>query len=271
MGKALIPRAAVILAVFLFILFPADMSLAVDRAGAAAGKIPVLVYHDVASQVSASDAANSSVISLADFEKQMAYLAQNGYYTASLQELERYVRGAGNLPEKTVVITFDDGYQSNYINCYPVLRKYGFRGAVFMIGYVPSGSRPHLTAAQAKNMVDSGVFEIGCHTFGMHKKTDGKAALKNFPAPVIKRDFDKFNYLCDMICIPKPFAIAYPFGEAGADAIGVASSAGYRMGFTMEKGYVRPGDPLMALNRIAIYPGIDIDKFADIVSGRLTS
>ena len=78
----------------------------------------VLLYHHVVPK----DADTSSIISLSDFESQMEYLYKHGYYTASLKELEEFLYDEKELPEKTVIITFDDGYESNYIYAYPVLK-----------------------------------------------------------------------------------------------------------------------------------------------------
>ncbi|MHB8157912.1 MAG: polysaccharide deacetylase family protein, partial [Desulfocucumaceae bacterium] len=108
-------------------------------------KIPVIVYHDVLPFVDSQDTYNTSVIPLKNFAEQMEYLHSNGYNTASLSDLRDFVKGKKKLPPRTVVITFDDGYESNYIHCYPYLKKYNFRAAVFLMGSVPPNARPHLT------------------------------------------------------------------------------------------------------------------------------
>lgn len=230
--------------------------------------IPVITYHDVLPLVPENDKVNASVLSLAAFTSQMDYLHRNGYYTASLRELEEYVRGAGSLPEKTVVITFDDGYQSNYLYCYPVLKKYNFRAAIFLMGTVPPKARPHLTALQIRSLAASGMVEIGSHTYDLHREINGEPALKNLPSVLIKNDFSRFNLLTARIGLPKPGAIAYPYGVAGPAAVDAASSAGYKMGFTIDRGYVRPGDPVMKLMRFNIGPEMSIDDFAEVVSGK---
>ncbi|MFZ5648263.1 MAG: polysaccharide deacetylase family protein [Bacillota bacterium] len=230
--------------------------------------IPVITYHDVLPHVSENDSGNPSVLSLSSFAAQMDYLHDNGYYTASLRELEEYVRGIRILPPKTVVITFDDGYESNYLYCYPYLKKYNFRAAIFLMGSVPKKARPHLTGLQIKNITSNGLVEIGSHTYDYHREINGEPALKTLPASLIKKDFDKFNLLMARIGLPKPSAIAYPYGAAGPVAIEAASKAGYRLGFTIERGYVSPGDPVMTLKRFNIGPDMNIDEFTSVVSGK---
>ena len=80
-------------------------------------KVLVLNYHMV----------NSMFISLAvepeDFDWQMKYLVDHGYHTISIDELYDFLAGQGTLPDRPVLITFDDGYVDNYTNAYPILKK----------------------------------------------------------------------------------------------------------------------------------------------------
>ena len=241
-------------------------ALAAEPPGAE--KVPVIVYHEVLPNPT-GDSSNASIISLEQFARQMNYLHDNGFYTASLAELEGYVKSGRRLPPKTVVITFDDGYESNYLYCYPYLQRYNFRSVLFLMGSVPPNARQHLTGLQLMNMTRSGLVEIGSHTYGLHREIDGTPALLAQSGQEIAGDFVMFNLLCSRAGINRPFAIAYPYGAAGSEALKASAGAGYRMGFTIEKGYVRTGDPLMGLKRFNIGPEVDIDSFAAIVSGTL--
>jgi len=233
--------------------------------------IPIITYHEVLPSVNEQDANNPSVLSLSGFTEQMEYLHLNGYYTSSMRELEDHIKGIRKLPPKTVVITFDDGYESNYIYCYPILKKYNFKATIFLMGSVPEKSRPHLTWLQIKNMTSPGLVQIGCHTYDYHRRIDGGAALTSLPVSLIKKDFAKFNFLCSRIGIPRPSFIAYPYGEAGPATVEAAQSAGYSLGFTIKEGYVRAGDAPMFLNRFNIGPDMDTDSFTSLVSGAWTN
>lgn len=251
---------------------PAGFLLALDKPVLAAEspgaeKIAVIAYHEVLPHPEKSDAANTSVMSLDEFARQMEYLHKNGYYTATIDELEGYVKFGRKLPPRTVVITFDDGYESNYLYCYPYFLKYNFRATIFLMGSVPPNARPHLTGLQLLDMTGSGLIQIGCHTYGLHREIDGQPALKVLAEPEIADDFNRFNCLCRIAGIKGPTSIAYPYGVAGPAAVVAAQNAGYRTGFTTTKGYVRYGDSPMALNRFMIDPETSIETFAAIVSG----
>ena len=90
-------------------------------------QILVLNYHKV------SDEFLSLAVAPADFDWQMRYLKEHGYHAITPDELYDAIEGTGALPDKPVLITFDDGYQDNYDNAYPILKKYGLKGTVFVV------------------------------------------------------------------------------------------------------------------------------------------
>lgn len=112
-------------------------------------------------------------VSRRGFERQMQYLVARGYHTVTLDDLHEWQMGRMELPAKSVVITFDDGEESQYRYAYPVLKKYGLHAAVFVVtsrpGTVWDGMHcidwPHL-----REMQQSGVFDIESHTHDMHYK-----------------------------------------------------------------------------------------------------
>lgn len=131
-------------------------------------QVPVLMYHHL----------SESGLTPERFEQQMSALYGAGYHTVSFQELKAYVEQGASLPEKPVVITFDDGYASNYEYAYPVLQKYGFKATIFAIGVsigkvtykdTDTPITPHFTLEQAAEMESSGLITVGSHGYDLHE------------------------------------------------------------------------------------------------------
>lgn len=131
------------------------------------------MYHHLS-----EDVTNSEMVSPEQFEAQIRALSEAGYTGVSFDELQAYVLRGEPLPEKPVVITFDDGYRSNYTLAYPILQKYGMKATIFAIG-VSFGTdhykdtdyaiTPHFGAAEAAEMTASGLISIQSHTYDMHQ------------------------------------------------------------------------------------------------------
>ena len=136
-------------------------------------QVPILMYHHLS-----EDVTNSEMVSPEQFEAQIRALSEAGYTGVSFDELQAYVLRGEPLPEKPVVITFDDGYRSNYTLAYPILQKYGMKATIFAIG-VSFGTdhykdtdyaiTPHFGAAEAAEMTASGLISIQSHTYDMHQ------------------------------------------------------------------------------------------------------
>ena len=136
-------------------------------------QVPVLMYHHIS-----EEGNDSTELSPEAFEAQIAALAEAGYTSVFPEDLAAYVREGKELPEKPIVITFDDGYLSNYEYAYPILKKYGMVATIFVIGSTVGDTEhykdtdypitPHFSYEQAKEMVDSGVISIQSHTYDMH-------------------------------------------------------------------------------------------------------
>lgn len=153
---------------FLNVLSPTALS-----ADEISTQVPILMYHHLS-----EDITNSEMVSPEQFEAQIRALSEAGYTGVSFDELQAYVLRSEPLPEKPVVITFDDGYRSNYTLAYPILQKYGMKATIFAVG-VSFGTdhykdtdyaiTPHFGAAEAAEMTASGLISIQSHTYDMHQ------------------------------------------------------------------------------------------------------
>lgn len=234
-----------------------------------AEEIPVLLYHHILPQEDIEKYGwenNDSVIALEKFQEQMKYLKDNNYYTANIDELARFIKGDYILPKNTVVITFDDGYLSNIVHAYPIMKEYGFNGIIFVIGdsekrekteYDPSTTQ-RIYIPEAKEYAD--VFEYGCHTYGFHFIEDGKTMLEILDKESIKADLEKSQSLLGAR------AIAYPYGRYNEATLEAVKELGYILGFTVDQEYVKRGMEPYTLPRLIVNPQIKIEDFINMVN-----
>lgn len=125
-----------------------------------ARSVPALLYHSI---VSGSDAEN---ISFDNFLDQMKVLHEAGYRTISVQDFDRYMDGEIDLPEKSFLLTFDDGAKDSYYPVHPILKKLGLRATTFIISRfsILMNNHPYyLSSTKLKSMVQSGVWDIQSH------------------------------------------------------------------------------------------------------------
>lgn len=141
-------------------------------------KVPILMYHALTED---PGKVSDMTITRTTFAKQMAALSQAGYVTVNYDDLENYVTQEKALREKAVVLTFDDGYESNLTLAAPVLEQYGFQAQVAVVGctigksvYKNTGKAisPHFTMNQAEPWIDRGILHLNCHSFDLHQVPD---------------------------------------------------------------------------------------------------
>ncbi len=127
-------------------------------------EVPVLVYHSFGPAQSKKETMMQKHyrVTTEIFEKQMKYLSDNGYHPVSFSTYVNSLINYTKLPDKTIVITFDDGWKTQYKYAVPILEKYNFTATFFIIsGYVNYGA--YMNFDNLKDLVAHN-FEIGSHT-----------------------------------------------------------------------------------------------------------
>ncbi|HWQ60888.1 MAG TPA: polysaccharide deacetylase family protein [Negativicutes bacterium] len=219
--------------------------LAVAWAAWPADGVPILAYHKV------SDAKEAYSVSPPDFERQMRYLAESGYTAVSLCELVSHMTAGKPLPDKSIVITFDDGYANNYYYALPIMAQYGMKATVFVISDFID-ERPYMKWDEVKAMRKAGT-EIGSHTLAHRDLTGLSPAEQARDVAVSKKGLEW------RLETPVGF-LAYPFGRFDANTVAALKRGGYRGAVSTVLGLNKPGDDVYALKRIAIsrshFPGL---------------
>jgi len=228
--------------------------------------IPVLLYHHLLPAEENPYPENGAILPVESFVQQMQLLHKHSYHTLSLAELELYLQGEYDPPERSVVITFDDGYQSNYIYAYPILKRYGFRATVFVItDLVPVHTQPFqptvLTYMSWEEMEQArDVFEFGSHTCALHAlDAQGESLLLSQPEAVVQEDL-----LASAAILDTPY-FAYPFGRHNKTVRAMLPELGYRLAFATHPELARPGADPYQLGRYTILPDLDREGFCQII------
>jgi peptidoglycan/xylan/chitin deacetylase (PgdA/CDA1 family) len=206
------------------------------------------------------------VLNVDEFEKQMNILHDNGYTTINTQTLYKYIRREIKLPRKTVLITFDDGYEGVNKYAYPILKKYGFTATVFLItSKIPENSEtfnPDLLQFMSKQSIQNStdVFEFGSHTDNLHKlEADQNSKLVDSTPEEIKTDI----YISKQKINTSVFA--YPYGMYSENNIDILKEIGFTMAFTTKEGLVTKQSDLYKLPRYTIYSNTSMKFFKRMV------
>lgn len=203
--------------------------------------VPVLNYHQV------NDEKHSALTLHVDqFREQMEYLHNQGYNTITLAQLYDYLENGTELPNKPIVITFDDGYVDNYKNVLPILKEYNMKATLFMIS--DAANTPGFVSTEQMHQMEAGGFDIQGHT------NHHKILTKIDPTELADALLGGKTSLEGILGEPIEY-LAYPGGFNDMLVQYVTKQSGYKMAFTVQPGTVQPGDNLYALNRLAIFQG----------------
>lgn len=248
----------------------------------AALEVPVLMYHILI------PGRNDTIsIDPARFKEQMLALKSAGYTCITENELLNYVEQTSALPKKPILITFDDGYISNYTEAFPVLKELDMKASVYVIasrifendGFT-ADEYEKISWQQAREM--AGTISIQSHTWDSHSKqwnTKGQnRGLIASPTQIDKRlekqkEFEDRIYT-DFVASKNTFednlgtevtAISYPYGDYSEDTIRLAEKAGYKLAFTVSSGVNTQSSAPFELKRITADGAYSGKKLIEVI------
>ncbi len=201
----------------------------------------ILMYHMIREHIKGKK-FNSLRVSPYIFDKQIKYLSENGWHSFTMHEA---IANRDKLPEKSVVITFDDGYRDNLTNALPILKKYNFKATIYLVndrhdrdwsGYRKAKNEgaglkdeQKLSDDDVRELIKSGLIEIGAHTI-THANLSALDETASYNEICRSKDLidKKFNIICD--------SFAYPFGlYKNSDVLNV-ENCGYANAVTTKNG-----------------------------------
>jgi peptidoglycan/xylan/chitin deacetylase (PgdA/CDA1 family) len=221
---------------------PTPVTTGTDSSGLGV-KIPILYYHAVADDTFGIE---QMFVRIREFDEQMKFMKDNGYQCVTFDDLSRI----GDF-KKPFMITFDDGYEDNYTNAYPILKKYGFRATVFLVPLYVDKNR-YLKTAEILEMRD--LFDFQSHTL-THEY------LTSLSYEEIDRQLRESKAEIEALTGRDVTAIAYPVGDYDDRVLEIAAKY-YKYGLLMGGGmYYHTGADLLRMNRVYVPRGLDLADF----------
>ena len=206
--------------------------------------VPVLMYHAVGDEIWGY---SDLFVSEAGMEEQLQYLQENGYepiWFSDLAHIEDY--------EKPVILTFDDGYDDNYTELFPILQKYGAKATIFVIPKA-IGTPHKMTAEQVYELSRSGLVSIQSHTYS-------HGNLSTMDEETLRFEMEASKTYLSALTGQVPYAVCYPEGTRSELSIEVAGRY-YDYGLLMNGQLYNTSDDPMRVKRFYVPRGYDLGSF----------
>ncbi len=230
-------------------------------------KVPIILYHNLLESI---DGENALVnITPETFREHMTAIKAEGYTAITYNDYYEYLSKGTLLPEKPIIITFDDGYLSNYEKAFPILRELGLKATIFVVtstvGATTNVSYPHFTWMQALEMEQSGVIKIESHSHS-------HLPMSQLEFGDIVREVRLSKYLIEKNLNKECSFLAYPFGDFSDVCLKIAREAGYSLQNKVgDRGFNSKNTDNELLRRITVWGNISGGQLTDIINQNLNS
>ncbi len=222
-------------------------------------EVPILMYHYISKPPKGADAYRLDLsVTPENFEAQLAWLSGQGYQSVTLRALVYHLTAGWPLPERPVVLTFDDGYRDAYTNAFPLLKEYGYTGTFFILTRpIDDGDPNYLTWDMVKEMYQAGM-QMQPHGY-RHYDLKGKSV-----------DFLVYEIVGPKEAIEDRTGetvrfFSYPAGSYDRQTIAVLESAHFWAAVTTIQGTTQSSDALFELQRLRVRGGTTLGGFAQLL------
>jgi len=218
-------------------------------------QIPVLMYHEVKDDEYYEEQPDT--IKLSTFEKQLQYLKENDYNTLTLEEFYCWKQGKCDISDKSVLLTFDDGFYSFHYLVEPLLEKYNFHAVNFVIGSTVSEKtkkyNPEKYGTIGLDVINkhSEYVDYQSHSFGMHSQVDNKQKIYSMNKDEMVEDLNQ------MANIGNFEYISYPYNTDTDEFIEILKDHGYKLAFRGESEKVTKDCNNYQIPRIGVSDNLD--------------
>ena len=244
-----------LLTILLLLGFALSHQNIVVRADSEIVDVPIIMYHSILKSRS-----GQYTISPDKLKEDLLWLKNHGYESVFVSDLIDFCEGKKDLPQKPVVITFDDGHYNNYYYAKPIFEELKFKATINIVGTYSEFSTTsgdfdnpnysHLTWGEIKALQQNEFFEIGNHTYNMHNLKPrygiGKKPAEDFETykENLTKDVTKLENCFKDKCGFTTKIFAYPFGKYSEESYEILSGLGFKAFLTCNEGinHLKKGD-----------------------------
>jgi biofilm PGA synthesis lipoprotein PgaB len=257
------------------------------------GHFIVLNYHDIIDEEDIVAPFDRMEVNKHFLEDQFIWLKKNDYTVVSVQAVLDAAAGKTTLPEKAILLTFDDGYLSFYTKVFPLLKKYHYPASVALVGTWMDGhvtadepGKPLMNWTQIREVKQSGLVEIASHTYDLHNgivgnpqgNTQASTVTRLYDEPMLMYEndeqyrtriraamFKSAEFILQHAGV-RPRVMVWPYGEYNETAVAIAKEAGFSTTMGLIDGFNTLAN-LDVLRRLIIVDDPKIEKFTEMVTG----
>ena len=254
---------------FLVLMFPIAVSLMAGCGGSGAVqpapssvRVPILMYHHISDNSRWPDDTRKKRLAVQpeQFAEQLDYLRRAGYTTISLDDLVAALRTGASLPDKPVILTFDDGYKDFYATAYPLLQRYSAKATIFIItGRV--GNPDHMSWDDLRELAASPLITVGAHTRHHPQLAKLKPERSLEELGRSKTDLETNLHITVR-------HLSYPSGSYNKTTIEQAGKLGFVTAVTVRYGITERAEKLLELPRVFVNGGTPLEDLIAGLEGR---
>lgn len=212
-------------------------------------EVPIIMYHSILKDPSRS---NKYTVTPTVLEEDLKYIKDKGYTTVTIADLISYVYDDKPLPEKPIVLTFDDGHYNNYGYLFPLLEKYDMKAVISIVGsYTDKFTKTdeanlnysYLRWKDIKELMDTGRIEFQNHTYNLHSNTGKRIGTKKIKGEtdehyknVLEEDILKLQQEFKENTNYIPQCFTYPFGGISNASLDIIKELGFKASLSCEQG-----------------------------------
>jgi peptidoglycan/xylan/chitin deacetylase (PgdA/CDA1 family) len=239
---------------------PTPTPLPTPDAVSRTARVPILMYHYISKPPADADAYRLDLsVTPENFEAQLAWLRSQGYQTVTLSDLVYHLSLGWPLPDKPIILTFDDGYRDSYTQALPLLKKYSYVGTFFLVTKpIDEGDPAYLTWNMVKEMHRAGM-DLEPHGYRHYDLRDRDVDFLVYEIVAAKEAIEARTGETARF-------FSYPSGSYDDQTVAVLKSAYFWAAVTTAQGATHTSDSLFELSRIRMRGRYDLEDFATLLT-----